>query len=60
MLLEVDSFKLSVSLCRVCDERVCFCLTAAYGYYVNNDLPAHAVAVANDAISLDDGGVMTS
>lgn len=34
---------------------------AAYGYYVTNDMPAHAVAVANNAVSIDDRSVvMTS
>lgn len=32
----------------------------AYGYYVNNDLSSHAVAVANDAVAIDDRSVMTS
>jgi len=40
---------------------VIWCLTASYGYFSNNnDLPTHAVAVANDAVSLDDHITMTS
>jgi len=32
------------------------CLSATYSYYINvsNDMPTHAVAVANDAVSSDD------